>query len=49
MDLGSILTDFLNERQRRKVVKGFGDMLPQEIFWVTEYSDRILSNSIFLG
>ena len=48
-DLGSILTDFLNERRRCKVVRGFGDMLPQEISGVSEYSDRILANSIFLG
>ena len=48
-DLGLILTDFLNEQRRRKVVRGFGDMLPQEISWVSEYSDGILANSIFLG
>ena len=48
-DLGSILTDFLDERRRRKVVRAFGDMLPQEISWVSEYSDRILANSNFLG
>ena len=31
--LGQILTDSLNKRRRRKFLAGFGDGLPQEIFW----------------
>ena len=33
MDLGQILTDFLNERRRRKLLAGSGGGLPLEIFW----------------
>ena len=31
-DLGQILTDFLNERRRRKLLRGSGGRLPQERF-----------------
>ena len=33
-DLGWILTDFLNERRRRKLLGGSGGMLPRYIFWI---------------
>ena len=31
-DLGEVLTDFLNERRRRKLLGGSGGMLPPELF-----------------
>ena len=33
-DLRQILTDFLNERRRRKLLGGSGNMLALEIFWI---------------
>ena len=45
VDLGQILTDFLNERQRRKLLAESGGGLPQEIF-LDFYSFDPLSPSI---
>ena len=39
MDIGQILTVFLNGRRRRKLLTGFGDIHPQEFFLIfTPYS-----------
>ena len=35
-DLGYILTDFLNERRRRNIRRGFRGMLAQKISWVCQ-------------
>jgi len=55
VDLGYILTDFLNERRRRKLLGGSGDMLPPgkvldfllpkvSFPGFLNYSDRILAS-----
>lgn len=34
VDLGYILTDFITERPRRKLLGGCAGMFPREIFWI---------------
>ena len=42
-DLGYILTDFLNERRRRNIRRGFRGMLAQKISWVCQSFRRDIS------